>query len=85
MRALRQQVSQADADVKEKSDNLTATLSQLSKVERQLEDTERQYSEQIMIITVNQPNILCQDGKDGFTYADSCRSLTFARVFRNCL
>ena len=53
MRALRQQVSQADADVKEKSDNLTATLSQLSKVERQLEDTERQYSEQIMIITVN--------------------------------
>ena len=53
VRALRQQVSQADADVKEKSDNLTATLSQLSKVERQLEDTERQYSEQIMIITVN--------------------------------
>ena len=52
VRALRQQVSQADADVKEKSDNLTATLSQLSKVERQLEDTERQYSEQIMIITV---------------------------------
>ena len=52
-RTLRQQVSQADADVKEKSDNLAATLTQLSKVEQLLQDTERQYSEQITIITVS--------------------------------
>ena len=53
LRTLRQQATDVDLSMREKADDLNATLSELSMVQKQLHDQEAHYSEQIMIITVS--------------------------------